>query len=97
MPPPRFGEAFDQRQCFRFEEDHAQVVTLRAQALDDFRQVGKAFAAARVDGDRDTGMPFAPQMIDQRPQHGQRQVVHAVVAAVLEHRDRDAFAGTGQA
>jgi hypothetical protein len=52
----------------------------------------KTCAAARVDGDGDARVAFSPQIVDQRLQHGQWQVVDAVKANVFQHRNGDAFA-----
>ncbi len=97
MPASRLGEALDQGERLRFEEDHAQVRTLGAQRFDDLRQLRETCAAARVDGDGDAGLAFARKILDERGQQRQRQVVDAVIADVREHGDGDALAGPGQA
>ena len=70
-------------------------------ALPELRQItwqlGQRRAAAHVDADRDASVTFLRKKLHQAFEQLGRQIVDAIIGAVLEHIERDALARTGKA
>ncbi|MNC86085.1 hypothetical protein D3C83_17170 [compost metagenome] len=97
MAPARLGEALDQRVGLGFEEQDPHVVSALAEIRDLPGQFGELRGGARVDAQRRAFPPARGQQIHRLPQQLQRQVVHVIVAAVLEHVERHALARAREA
>src|SRR2546421_634057 len=67
----------------------------RAQLLDRLGHRGQR-GAPRIDADRGLVVPGLGEEVDRLHQEVRRQVVDAVVPAVLEHAQRDAFPRAGE-
>jgi hypothetical protein len=91
-------EAADQHRVGGLQEQHPRTVPTLVQVADHAAQVGGEGPAAHVDDDRDAGhlagRPAA--QVDHRRDQRRRQVVHHVVAQVLQALGRGAAAGPGQ-
>ena len=92
---PRLGKAPQQHLGARLEEQHRGIHALRLEGGKVLRQRG-CRDAARVHADRNALMPSAGQKRHHIRQQRRRQVVDAVVVAVLQDVEGDALARTRQ-
>ena len=92
-----FGEAPYQRVVLCVEEQDAQIHARLPERVQGAWQELKRFSAARIDTDGDFFVAGFAQEIGCFGEQQDRQVVDAIVAAVFERLDGDAFARTGQA
>ncbi len=97
MAPARLGEAPDQGIVFRVEEEQAQVHTLTFQRGHVFRDELERIAHAGVDAHRDMVVACAAQQLRRLLEQLPREIVDAVVTAVLQGVEGDALAGTREA
>ena len=97
MPATGFGKALDQGFGLGIEEDQVHVDAALLELRQIARQFGQRRAAAYVDADRDAFVSFLRKKLHQAIEELGRQIVDAIVGAVLEHIERDALARTGKA
>ena len=96
MAPPRLGETLDQGLVLGLQEQQPHVHPHLLECRDGLRQLAHRGAAARVHAQGDVVMAGAGKRFEQRHHQGDREVVHAVVAAVFQHIERDALTGAGK-
>jgi hypothetical protein len=95
MQAAGFGEALHQRLGLGVQKQHMHVHFLLFDLLQQRRQSLHAVGAAHVYADRDVAVAGLPQVLHQRVEQVGRKIVHAVITAVFQHVERNAFAGTG--
>jgi hypothetical protein len=97
VAPPRFGEALDQRVGLRLQEQHPHIVAARAEIAELPRQLGERLRAAQLHAQGHARVAGPRQEAHGLRQQPGRQVVHVVIAAVLEHVEGHALARAGEA
>src|SRR5659263_181883 len=96
--PPRFAEPPHERLVRRVEEEDVDRAPPPPQFIEDPGEVREELLPPDVHPEGHPG-PFAPRLgddVDDLGKENRRQVVHAVVAEVLEHLDRRALPGPRQ-
>src|SRR5262249_42853727 len=96
VAPARFGEAAYQRVVLGIEEKQAQIHSLGLQRGDVSGDPLERVPGAGVDAHRDPLVAGAAQQLRRLLEQLAREVVDAVVAAVLERIEGDALAGARQ-
>ena len=97
MAAPRLGESLDERGRLRVEVEEPYVPPCRLELCDRLRQRGKTGRGLDVERDRHTIAVRFREVSRRLGDQWQREVVDRVVARILERRERDALAGTGNA
>src|SRR6267154_1570500 len=97
MAPARLGEAPDQGIVLRVEEEQAQVHALSFQRGYVFRDELERVAHAGVDAHCDMLVACTAEQLRRLLEQLPREIVDAVVAAVLQCVEGDALAGTREA
>src|SRR5713101_2431573 len=97
MAPACFGEAPDQGIVFRIEEEQAQSHALSFQRRHVFRDELERIAHAGVDAHSNMVVAGAAEQFRRLLEQLPREIVDAVVTAVLEGIERDALAGAREA
>ena len=75
------------RYTIRKQQEHPDVVTAGAALAHDILEIGQRAAGARIDRDGDLVMTAVLEPVDDIGQEGDRQVVDAIEAGILEHAD----------
>ena len=97
MAAPRFRVSLRQRFVVGVQEDHAQPRAHRAQRGDGTGQIVDFAGRAYVNRYGDSADRRIAHAGDEFLQESHRKVVDAGIAGVLEHTQRDRFAGTRDA
>jgi len=97
MAAARFGVALHQRGRVGIQEDDPQTRAHGAQRGDHVGQFGEFPRRAHVDGDGDAFHAVIARLRNELGQETDGKIVDTGVARVLEHAQRDGFAGTGNA
>ena len=96
VPATRLGESSDERLRARLQEKQPAIDPARAELREALGQRGER-GAPRIHAHRHALVPRLGEEVRHAEEQRRRQVVHAIVAAVLEHVERDALPRTGKA